>query len=73
MPKQAFPAAGGALPAYRPTIFLALTPGLRTSLATTIENLIDLLDTTDADPDLEPDQDDEVYTEDDMLTGETPQ
>lgn len=65
MPKHAFPAAGGAMPAARPTIFLALTPGLRTRLTTTIEGLIDLLDTIDGDPDMEPDHDDEVYTEDD--------
>ena len=59
MPKQTFPAAGGALPAYRPTIFLALTPGLRTRLATTIENLIDLLDAIDGDPDFEPEPDED--------------
>lgn len=57
MPKHTVSAAGGALPAVRPTIFLALTPGLRTRLATTIENLIDLLDAIDADPDLEPETD----------------
>ena len=36
------------------TLFLALTPSLRATLATTIENLINLLDEIDGDPDAEP-------------------
>ena len=54
MPNHTVSAGGGALPTVRPTIFLALTPGLRTRLTTTVEHLIDLLDAIDADPDLEP-------------------
>lgn len=36
------------------TTFLALTPSLRATLATTIENLINLLDEIEGDPDAEP-------------------
>lgn len=57
MPNTAVPAAGGALPTAQPTTFLAVTPSMRLRIATTIENLIALLDTIDGDPDfeLEPD------------------
>lgn len=36
------------------TLFLALTPSMRATLATTIENLINLLDEIDGDPEAEP-------------------
>jgi hypothetical protein len=49
MPKHAFPDAGGALPTAQPTTFLAVTPSMRLRIATTIENLIALLDEIDGD------------------------
>lgn len=54
MPNTAVLAAGGALPTAQPTIFLAVTPTMRLRIATTIENLIALLDTIDGDENLEP-------------------
>ena len=59
MPNTAVLAAGGALPTAQPTIFLAFTPTMRLRIATTIENLIALLDEIDDDPDLGPDTDGE--------------
>ena len=53
MPNTAVLAAGGALPTAQPTTFLAVTPSMRLRLATTIENLIALLDEIDGDENLE--------------------
>ncbi|MEQ1953608.1 hypothetical protein [Mesorhizobium sp. CN2-181] len=74
MPNTYVPAAGGALPTAQPTIFLTVTPDLRLKLATTIENLIALLDTIDGDEDLEPALDDEpgTWTEFHQSRGHTP-
>ncbi|MCH4560334.1 hypothetical protein [Mesorhizobium jarvisii] len=52
------PAAGEAV-ASKSTIFLAMTPKVRLQLATTIENLIALLDEIDGDADIEADGGDE--------------
>lgn len=54
MPNTYVPAAGRALPTAQPTTFLAVTPTMRLRLATTIENLIALLDAIDGDENLEP-------------------
>jgi hypothetical protein len=54
MPNLSVPAAGGALPTAQPTTFLAVTPTMRLRIATTIENLIALLDDIDGDENLEP-------------------
>ncbi|WP_442580584.1 hypothetical protein ACSBOB_00840 [Mesorhizobium sp. ASY16-5R] len=54
MPNTAVPAAGGALPTAQPTTFLAVTPTMRLRIATTIENLMALLDEIDGDENLEP-------------------
>lgn len=56
MPNTLVPAAGGALPTAQPTFFLAVTPTMRLRIATTIENLIALLDEIDGDADLEDDR-----------------
>jgi hypothetical protein len=53
MPNTHVPAAGGALPTAQPTTFLAVTPSMRLRIATTIENLLALLDTIDGDENLE--------------------
>lgn len=53
MPNTHVPAVGGALPTAQPTTFLAVTPTMRLRLATTIENLIALLDEIDGDENLE--------------------
>ncbi|MFI0847777.1 hypothetical protein [Mesorhizobium sp. IMUNJ 23232] len=53
MPNTHVPAAGGALPTAQHTTFLAVTPTMRLRIATTIENLIALLDEIDSDADLE--------------------
>jgi hypothetical protein len=55
MPNIRVPAAGEAVPS-KSTVFLAMTPKLRVQLATTIENLIALLDEVDGDVDLEDDE-----------------
>lgn len=52
MPNTTVPADGEAMP--KATVFLAMTPSLRTTLATTIENLIALLDEIDGEVDAEP-------------------
>ncbi|MEQ1952474.1 hypothetical protein [Mesorhizobium sp. CN2-181] len=51
MPDTAVRAAAEGLPTA--TTFLAVTPSMRLRIATTIENLIALLDEIDGDPDLE--------------------
>lgn len=51
MPNTRVPADGEAMPAA--TIFLAVTPTMRLRLATTIENLIALLDEIDGDENTE--------------------
>lgn len=42
-----------------PTVFLPMTPSLRSRIEATIEQLLALLDQIDGDPDLEPGADDE--------------
>jgi len=62
MPKHSFQVEGGALPGAT----LAVTPDMRTRIATTIENLIALLDDIDGDADLEEDADREEETDIDL-------
>jgi hypothetical protein len=53
MPEPSFRAAAEGMPTTQSTTFLAVTPTMRLRLATTIENLIALLDEIDGDENLE--------------------